>query len=174
MRELVINWEWAVLRTLLVIATFAVFYQVRRGSVSRSGGGFGETTPLVSNVPSQQPHASVKVAESSPVNAPVKVVSVRVSGRAWYRNPFIPVDKPIDLTGSGKGESSGQKILTLQGIIRRGNARIAIISGSSLKRGGMKEGWRVLKIGEREVYLDRGGERIRLDLASPGGKWEEK
>jgi len=173
-QKLIINKRWMILFTFLVVATLAGFYEIRKGTTMRDG----ETRTLLSERSSAASPAIDSPLPESPSGItvgekPYTIVKTQVKWSAWSRNPFIPLDKPMDLTGSNT-TSSGSAPLTLEGIIVGGEKPIAMINGKSLRKGDEIRGWKIIRIGRQKIYLYRGGERMRLDLAKKQGKLEER
>jgi len=162
------------LLSFLVIGTLAGFYAIRKGISIRDGGKgrllserSSAVSPAIDSLLPGTPSGN-RVGEK-----PYTIVKIRVRESAWSRNPFIPLDKPVDLTGNGTA-SSGAAPLTLEGIIVGGKKPIAIINGNSLKKGDDIRGWTIVRIGRQKIYLYRGGERMHLELAEKQGKLEER
>jgi len=157
----------ALLILLVVVIVVGVYHMM-----SRSGNrpaGSGEELPYTGrgrvNTNLRSSAESMKRFEKNIVKR--NASPVRVSWRAWQRNPFLPVEKPVvALIPGGKARETRPEF-KLEGIIRGGRVSIAIINGKSVKEGGsVGGGWRLVSVGEYRVTLRGGGRKLTLGLVS--------
>lgn len=90
--------------------------------------------------------------------------------RTSIRDIFAPM-RPWKNTGrrvTGKGQRLAQKAppLKLKGVIVGGRNPVAIINGKLLRKGERIEGYEVIRIEEKEVFLKSGNRTVKLKLAN--------
>lgn len=95
--------------------------------------------------------------------------SIRELRRSFVRDIFAPA-KPLSRARrpSKKGRPAQRqgKSLKLKGVIVGGNNSIAIINDKFVRTGERINGYKVVRIAEKEVWLKSGNRTIKLRLAS--------
>ena len=100
---------------------------------------------------------------------PVAQSNIRELRRLSLRDIFAP-GKPLPrarrLTKKGQPAQQQVKSLKLKGVIVGGNHSIAIINDKFVRTGERINGYRVVRIGQKEVLLRSGNKTVKLRLAS--------
>ena len=100
---------------------------------------------------------------------PGKRSDTRELRRLFVRDIFAPaksLPKARRLTKKGQPAQRQVKSLKLKGVIVGGKHSIAIINDKFVRTGERINGYRVIRIGEKEVLLKSGNKTIKLRLAS--------
>ncbi|NIS75511.1 MAG: hypothetical protein GTO08_09575 [Deltaproteobacteria bacterium] len=94
---------------------------------------------------------------------------VEIKDSAWTRNPFMPLEKPLSGVVSREKAQNKQPVstpsLVLSGILKSEGEFLAIINGERRKEGSFVLGWKLVKIENYQVWLRRGGEKLKLELS---------
>lgn len=85
-----------------------------------------------------------------------------IAAEAYAKN--IDPTRPFTGTKSSSSVVKKQNKLELQSIIEQGQQRKAIINGTILKKGEHIEGYQVMKIKSKNVYLQSSERRLTLSL----------
>jgi type II secretory pathway component PulC len=99
----------------------------------------------------------------------VERASIRELRRLFVRDIFAPVKslpKAKRPTKRGQPAQRQVKSLKLKGVIVGGKHSIAIINDKFVRTGDRINGYRVVRIAEKEVLLKSGNKTVRLRLAS--------
>lgn len=94
--------------------------------------------------------------------------NVRESRRDSVRDVFAPLRSlPRGKSGPVKGRGTSRKTtsLKLRGVIVGGNNSIAIINDKFVRIGERIDGYKVVRIEEKEVFLRSGNKTLKLELA---------
>ncbi len=90
--------------------------------------------------------------------------------RVFLRDIFAPLRPLAKMTPqpTRKNRPSPQKVssLKLKGVIVGGRNPVAIINGKLLRKGERIEGYEVIRIEEKEVFLKSGNRTVKLKLAN--------
>ena len=95
--------------------------------------------------------------------------NVREPRRDSVRDVFAPLRSlPRGKSGPIKGRGTAQRTtsLKLRGVIVGGNNSIAIINDKFVRIGERIDGYKVVRIEEKEVFLRSGNKTLKLELAS--------
>jgi type II secretory pathway component PulC len=129
-----------------------------------------ESTVVANIEPGTELHAGVDVLQAKIGNPAANVqpylASAKEPARAFIRDIFAPV-KPLPQKKRQPAEQKPAKpppSLTLRGTIVGGGKPIAIINDKILRQGDRIDGFKVVKIGKKEVLLRSTRDQLELKL----------
>ena len=147
----------------LVLA--ALVYRHLKAKPSPNASVSPANTPaLLAEVPELPLLDTGSLAETQPVKSKVKEPR-----RTSVRDIFAPM-RPWKKTArkpTRKGQSRAQKAppFKLKGVIMGGGNSVAIINGKLLRLGERIDGYQLVRIEEKEVFLRSGNRTVKLKLA---------
>lgn len=151
------RWLWKGLTLAVILSGIlaVIFFPSPRPESSHDQGGIGHLAVTKETLTQPEPRAA------SLTSREMDAYLDSLRNASPPRDPFL-----------SSGEDDWKKFLhdlkgrppRLEGIIRVGSARVAIINHSRFREGEEVEGFQILKIGEKDVMLSKNGSICRVHI----------